>query len=414
MGHISSKFSAFLSDLRAVLTFPVIVAGLGYFVDMFDITLFGVVRGASLKAMNITEPSELLSVGVWLYNMQMIGMMLGGLLWGVLGDKRGRLSVLFGSILLYSVGNILNAFVTDPTQYAICRFVTGIGLAGELGAAITLVSEQLDKDRRGLGTTLIATMGLSGCVAAAYFGQRVEWTTAYLIGGSLGLLLLLARFKMFESSTFEKLKNTATTRGDLSMLFRGGRFRKYLACILVGVPIYFVTGVLMTFAPELTAGLGIQGVSAGNALLMGTIGLTLGDLLSGLLSQILRKRRQAIAIFLLGAMGFTGVYLFKSDLTAEGVYSVCLILGVFSGYWAVLVTVAAEQFGTNLRATVATTVPNFVRGSAAVTTSLFLYGKEVFTTRESALIVGGICFVVALVAVRSLQETFGKDLDFVE
>jgi MFS transporter, putative metabolite:H+ symporter len=409
-----SKISTFLSDFRAVLKFPVIVAGLGYFVDMFDITLFGVVRGASLKSMNITDPAELLSTGVRLYNLQMIGMMLGGLLWGVLGDKRGRLSVLFGSILVYSIGNILNAFVTDPTQYAICRFVTGFGLAGELGAAITLISEQLDKNQRGLGTTLIATMGLSGCVAAAFFGQRVDWTTAYLIGGGMGLLLLLARFKMFESSAFKNLSLTTAARGELSMLFKAGRFRKYLACILVGVPIYFVTGVLMTFAPELTAGLGISGVNAGNALLMGTIGLTVGDLLSGVLSQILRKRRQALAIFITGAMIFTGVYLFKSDLTADGVYLVCLVLGIFSGYWAVLVTVAAEQFGTNLRATVATTVPNFVRGSAALTTSLFLYGKELSSTRTSALAVGGFCFIVAMLALWSLRETFGKDLDYVE
>lgn len=403
-----------LSEIRSVLKFPVIVAGLGYFVDMFDITLFGVVRVQSLKDIGITDPAELLSQGVHLYNLQMLGMMCGGILWGILGDKRGRLSVLFGSILLYSIGNILNAFVTDPTQYAICRFVTGFGLAGELGAAITLVAESLDKESRGIGTTLVATMGLSGCIAAAYFGQHVTWQTAYIVGGVMGLLLLATRFKMFESSSFEHLKSSSVVRGSFQMLFHRKRFWKYLACIMTGVPIYFVTGVLMTFAPELTQGLGIQGVTAGNALLYGTIGLTIGDMLSGLLSQVLRQRKLAVSLCIVGAMITAGIYLFVGGLTADAVYILCFILGTFSGYWAVLVTIAAEQFGTNLRATVATTVPNFVRGSAALTTTLFLTGKQYFTTREAALAVGALCFIGALLAVKSLQETFNKDLNFIE
>lgn len=403
-----------MSEFRAVLKFPVIVAGLGYFVDMFDITLFGVVRVQSLKDIGITEAADLLSHGVHLYNMQMIGMMLGGILWGILGDKRGRLSVLFGSILLYSIGNILNAFVTDPTQYAICRFVTGFGLAGELGAAITLVSEQLDRNLRGLGTTLVATMGLSGCVAASLLGQKLTWSTAYLVGGVMGLLLLATRFKMFESTVFKDLKSKNIVRGSFAMLLKPVRLRKYLACILIGVPIYFVTGVLMTFAPELTQGLGIEGVTAGNALLYGTIGLTIGDMLSGLLSQVLRHRRWAVAVCLFGGLLSAGIYLFKTGLVAQEVYYLCLGLGIFSGYWAVLVTMAAEQFGTNLRATVATTVPNFVRGSAALTTTLFISLKGQLDTRQSALWVGFLCFSLALFSLTLLQETFGKDLDFLE
>ena len=397
---------------QQVFRLSTLVAGLGYFVDMFDLTLFGVLRVQSLAALGVTNQEQ---VGLFLYEMQMLGMMLGGLLWGVMADKRGRLSVLFGSILLYSLGNIANAFVTNETQYAICRFVTGVGLAGELGAAITLVSEQLPKEVRGVGTTLVATLGMSGCIAAVVICQMVSWRTAYLIGGGMGLVLLAARFRMFESSMFEQTRGASIRRGSLALLLAPRRLMKYLSCILIGVPIYFITGILMTFAPEMARGLGIaEPVSAGNALLYGTIGLTVGDLLSGLTSQLLRRRKITIVICLAGALQATVAYLYGTGLGAQEIYILCLMLGLFSGYWAVLVTMAAEQFGTNLRATVATSVPNFVRGSAALITLIFATLRDSMSAQSAALAVGLGCFVLAFVALASLDETFGKDLDFVE
>lgn len=402
-----------LRDLRSVLNLTVLVAGLGYFVDLFDITLFGVVRVASLKDLGLTDPADILQSGLVIYNAQMAGMMVGGLFWGVLGDRRGRLSVMFGSILLYSVANLLNPFVWDVPSYAVCRFLGGLGLAGELGAAITLVAESLPKEKRGLGTTVVATLGMLGIVVAALVAQHLHWKAAYVTGGVLGLLLLFARFKVSESALFAQ--KAGPSKGNALLLFQEGRFLRYLGCILVGVPIYFTTGILFVFAPELTAGLHVQGtVTAGNAILFGSIGLTLGDLLSGVLSQWLQSRKRAVGFSLCAWFALVLVYGLVPGLTPTLIYVLSFFIGLTVGYWAMLVTMAAEQFGTNIRATVATTVPNFVRGSAVLAASAFGYLKGHLTVAHAALAVGSVCFVLALVALSRLAETFHRDLDFVE
>ncbi|MDY7225433.1 MFS transporter [Hyalangium rubrum] len=403
----------FLRDLRSVMNLTVLVAGLGYFVDLFDITLFGVVRSASLKDIGITDPAEILQKGILIYNCQMVGMMVGGLLWGVLGDKRGRLSVMFGSILLYSFANIGNAFAWDVTSYAVFRFLGGVGLAGELGAAITLVAESLPKDKRGLGTTIVATLGMLGIVAAALVGQYLQWKTAYLTGGVMGLALLFARFKVSESELFTKKMDPS--RANPFLLLQGGRFFKYICCILIGVPIYFTTGILFTFAPELTAGLNVQGtVTAGNAILAGSIGLTIGDLLAGVFSQLLKSRKRAVALNLCAGFALMLMYGLVPGLTSTMVYVLSFLIGITVGYWAVLVTMAAEQYGTNIRATVATTVPNFVRGSAAIAASGFGFLKGHIGVSNAALTIGSICFTLALLSLTRIEETFHRDLDFEE
>ncbi len=402
-----------LRDIPSVLNLTVLVAGLGYFVDLFDITLFGVVRIASLRDLGITDPDELTRQGALIYNAQMIGMMMGGIVWGVLGDKRGRLSVMFGSILLYSVANIANAFAWDVTSYAVFRFLGGAGLAGELGAAVTLVAESLPKEKRGLGTTIVATLGMLGIVAAAFIGQRLHWQTAYFTGGVMGLALLFARFKISESELFSK--KVDPTRANPFLLLQRGRLLKYLSCIMIGVPIYFTTGVLFTFAPELTAGLNVQGtVTAGNAILFGSIGLTLGDLAAGIFSQWLRSRRRAVALNLVLGFCLMLVYGLTPGLTSTMVYGLSFLIGITVGYWAVLVTMSAEQFGTNIRATVATTVPNFVRGSATLAVSGFIFLKGQLPVATAAMTVGTICFGIALLALTRLDETFSRDLDYEE
>jgi putative MFS transporter len=403
----------FLRDVFSVLNLTVLVAGLGYFVDLFDITLFGVLRVASLKDLGLTDPAEILSKGLFIYNSQMVGMMMGGLLWGILGDRRGRLSVMFGSILLYSVANISNAFAWDVTSYAVCRFLGGVGLAGELGAAITLVAESLPKEKRGLGTTIVATLGMLGIVAAALIGQHLHWKVAYLAGGGMGLALLAARFGVSESELFTKKADSS--RANPFLLLQGGRFLKYISCILIGVPIYFTTGILFTFAPELTKGLNVQGeVTAGNAILYGSIGLTIGDLLAGVFSQWLKSRRRAVRLNLLVGFGLMLVYGLVPGLTSTFIYVLSFLIGITVGYWAVLVTMAAEQFGTNIRATVATTVPNFVRGSAALAASGFAVLKGQVPVATAALTVGSICFGLALLALTQIEETFHRDLDYEE
>ena len=400
---------------RQLWQLPVLVAALGYLVDMYDLFLFSVVRMPSLKALG-TAPDRLLPDGIMLLNMQMAGLLLGGIFWGVLGDKRGRLSVLFGSILIYSLANIGNGFVTTLNQYALLRFVAGVGLAGELGAGITLVTEVLPKQIRGYGTTIVATMGVLGAIMAYFVADLFAWRNAYFIGGGLGLLLLVLRVNVFESPIFETLKERQVKRGDLLMLFTNKtRFLKYLRCILVGLPIWFVVGILITFSPEFGQAMGLSApVVAGKAVMLSFAGQVIGDVASGLLSQRLRSRKKAIFGFILLSLAFVGVYLLAPLRDIDTFYLVCVFLGVANGYWALFVTIAAELFGTNLRATVATTVPNFVRGAVIPLTWLFVQGKAHVGLLYSALGIGLLTGILALVALSFMEETFGKDLNYVE
>ncbi len=403
------------SRFRKIVTPTVIISALGYFVDMFDITLFGVVRVGSMMALGVTSMEDMITTGVKLYNWQMGGMLIGGIFWGILGDKKGRHTVLYSSILMYSLANILNAFVTDIWQYEALRFLAGVGLAGELGAAVTLVAESLNKEDRGYATTLIATLGMMGSLCAALVGKYFAWNHAYLIGGVLGLLLLVARFKSFDSEMFKKLKHSNVKRGNIGLLFKPKRALLYMSAVLVGVPIYFITAILMTMAPEATSELGLTTpVTAADALIYGSIGLAVGDLASGLMSQWLRSRKKAIGLFLAIALATMLVYTRAYGATDTFIYVLCFILGTCAGYWAVLVTTAAEQFGTDIRSTVATTVPNFVRGSGMIIATSFLIIKPYHTITNSILIIGGVVFALAFLALYFLKETFGRDLDFLE
>lgn len=402
------------SPNRSVIL-AVIVSALGYFVDVYDLLLFGVVRVASLKDLGVPD-TELLSTGVFLINSQMAGLLLGGILWGILGDKKGRLSVLFGSIILYSIGNILNGFVTSVEQYAVLRFITGVGLAGELGAGITLVSELVSPRARGYATTIIATVGVSGAIAAAIVGEMFYWRTSYFIGGGLGLLLLLLRVAVVESGLFNSLKEKDVPRGDLKLLFSSrSRIGRYLSCIAIGIPIWYGIGIIVTFSPEIGRALGmIELPTAGKAIFYSYIGLVFGDLTSGLLSQLLKSRRKSIGFFIFVSAAVSTLILTSSSPSLGTFYTWVGVLGFGVGYWAVFVTTAAEQFGTNLRATVATTVPNFVRGSVIPATFFFDYWKESLGVLNSALAVGAICFAISILALLTLKESYGKELNFLE
>lgn len=394
---------------------PVVVGSLGYFVDIYDLVLFSIVRVASLKSLGVPE-SELLSLGVTLLNWQMVGLLIGGVAWGILGDKRGRLSVLFGSIFLYSAANIANSFVQSVPMYAALRFIAGIGLAGELGAAITLVAETLPKEIRGYGTAIVAGVGLSGAVAAGLTSDWFDWRMSYLVGGGLGLCLLILRLGIFESGMFEAVKKEDVARGDLRLLFNsGGRALKYICCILVGVPIWFAVGILVTFSPEICKELGVTGpVSAGQGILYSYAGIAIGDLLSGVVSQWVRSRKKVVVVATLLELICILVILTSRGISPAQFYFLCSLLGFATGYWAVFVTIAAEQFGTNLRSTVATTVPNFVRGSVVVVTLLFRELSHHTSLVNSALIVGLFCIVIGLFGISRLQETHGRDLNFVD
>ena len=402
------------SLLKQLLQVPVIVAALGYLVDMYDLFLFSVVRVPSLKSLNV--PTEhLLTEGIRLLNYQMAGMLIGGVLWGIIADKKGRLSVLFGSIIMYSLANIGNGFVTSVDQYAILRFIAGVGLAGELGAGITLVTEVLPKEIRGYGTTLVATLGVMGAILAYFVADLFAWRISYFVGGGMGLLLLVLRFNVFESGMFKQIKENTIDRGNILMILTNGkRFTKYLMAILVGLPIWFVVGILITFSPEFGAAKGVEGINAGKAVMLAFSGQVFGDIVSGLLSQYLKSRKKVIGLFILLSLGMVIGYLMIPMKDLFSFYLLCALLGFCNGYWTLFITIAAELFGTNLRATVATTVPNFVRGATIPLAALFVQFKPDFGVIQSGLMIGVATSSVALIALYFLEETFTKDMNFVE
>lgn len=393
----------------------VVVASLGYFVDIYDLILFSIVRVPSLQSLGL-EDAALLDEGIHLLNLQMSGMLLGGIIFGVLGDKRGRLSVLFGSILLYSIANLLNGFAQTIEQYAALRFIAGIGLAGELGAGITLVSETLPKEKRGYGTTIIASLGVCGAMLAWFIADRFDWRNAYIIGGVMGLALLVLRLGVIESGLYEKVKQTKYTRGDFLSLFKSKeKFFKLLACISVGVPIWYVVGILITLSPEFSAPLQIDGVvSAGKAVFFNYFGLALGDLGSGLLSQYLKSRKKSLFIFMAFSIICILAYFFLRGLSVDQFYFLCFVLGISIGYWAMFATISAEQFGTNIRATAATSAPNFVRGSLVLISLLFTQLKPHVGLWSAGLLTGVAVMSFAIWGYMRLTETFHKDLDYHE
>ncbi|HEX9024046.1 MAG TPA: MFS transporter [Geobacteraceae bacterium] len=400
---------------HSVLSLPVLVAALGYFVDIYDLILFSIVRVPSLKSLGLAGQA-LVDQGVFLLNMQMAGMLAGGILWGILGDKKGRMKIMFGSIFLYSLANFANGVVHSVDAYAAARFIAGVGLAGELGAGITLVSEMLHQELRGYGTMIVSSVGVTGAIAANYVAGLSSWRLAFYIGGILGFVLLVLRICVHESGMFREMATTGVSRGNFFSLFTDrGRFGKYLNSILIGIPIWFVVGILITFSPEFGKALGVAGpVKAGNAVMFCYIGLIFGGVASGVMSQLMKSRKKVVFSFILLTVAGIAAYFCLLGASPAAFYAVCAFLGLGGGYWAVFVTIAAEQFGTNLRATVATTVPNFVRGMVVPITLLFQFACRQFTIETSAILVGAGCVLVSLFALWHLEETYHKELDYYE
>lgn len=398
-----------------IFSLPVIVGALGFFVDVYDLLLFGIIRKPSLTALGLS-PAEVLHQGEIIISVQMIGLLIGGIIWGIMGDKKGRLSVLFGSILLYSLANIANGFVTTVPQYTLMRFIAGIGLAGELGASITLVSELLPKEKRGIASSIIAGFGIVGAVIAFFLKENFDWRTCYFIGGGMGLVLLVLRVSIFESGLYSKLKETTIVRGNFWMLFNNrDRFFRYLKCILIGVPAWYVIGVLVTFSDKFGEAFGIANIDPGKAIMYQYSAIAFGDISVGLLSNYLKSRKKALFIFYAITIFFTVLYFLQEGGTAQGMYWICAGLGFGTGFSVVYITMSAEQFGTNLRATTAISVPNMVRGALPLIILLFKVLRD-FTGSyiTGGWITGLILMTVAIGAAISTKETFGKDLNFVE
>jgi putative MFS transporter len=402
-----------------LLSLPVFVAALGYFVDVYDLLLFTIVRQTSVMSIGSTAETIIVD-SAHIINWQMSGLLIGGILWGVLGDKKGRLKVLFGSILLYSVANILTSFVQNVDQYAYCRFIGGIGLAGELGAGITLVSEMLPKHKRGIGTSMVAGIGLFGAVFAYFtFKYTNDWRLCYQIGGVLGFFLLILRVKVAESFMFESVKLSKFEKGNFFMFFQNKkRFVKYITAILIGLPTWFVIGVLINYSNKFASSLyGINLIDSGRSIMLAYIGIASGDLLIGYVSQYFKSRKKALMLFYI--LSIIGMILFFSPFNNNDsrMYLICAFLGFSTGYWAIFNQMAAEQFGTNLRATAATTIPNMVRGALPLINFLFLdilQKKLGWDIVQSGMLTGAIVMVITLIAYFFTEETYHKDLDYME
>ncbi|MFT3981407.1 MAG: MFS transporter [Ferruginibacter sp.] len=401
---------------QSVFSIVVLVAALGYFVDIYDLLLFGIVRIQSLKELGLTD--ELVKKdGEFIISIQMLGLMIGGIIWGIMGDKKGRLSVLFGSIILYSLANIANGFVQTTNQYALVRFIAGVGLAGELGAGITLVSETTSREKRGLSTSLVAGIGLLGAVAAYFISQSFNWRTCYFIGGGLGFCLLLLRISVFESGMFNKVKQMShVAKGDITMFFNNRhRFKKYLFAILIGLPTWYVIGVLVTFSNDFAKAFGVtEPVHPGKATMFAYAAIAIGDVLIGFVSHWLKSRKKALYIFYTITIIAIAAYFMQGQGSAAKMYIICAALGFGTGFWAIFVTMAAEQFGTNLRATATTTVPNMVRGALPLIIFLFNWLQGFMSYAQAGLVTGIIVMSISIFATWQSEETFGKDLNYIE
>jgi MFS family permease len=408
----------------SVFNIAVIVAALGYFVDIYDLLLFTIVREPSLAALGVdlTNTKMVIAASTKIINWQMVGLLIGGIIWGIMGDKKGRLSVLFGSIILYSIANFVTGFVTTTDQYAWARFVAGLGLAGELGAGITLVSELLPKNKRGIGTSLVAGIGLFGAVFAYFTFQFTgeDWRLCYKIGGGLGVVLLLLRISVAESGMFKEVKTQAhVQRGNFLMFFNNGeRFRKYILAILIGLPTWYVIGILVNLSNRFAGEFyGVNHIKSGKAIMYAYAAIAVGDITVGLVSQYFKSRKKALYLFYFFSI-VSGIFFFSGNIKSDAsMYAACAALGFSTGFWAIFVTMGAEQFGTNLRATAATTIPNMVRGALPLVNMLF---KDVFQDSwgmpiiKSAIITGIIVMVISLVAAWFTKETFHKDLNYIE
>ena len=405
------------SKSKSIFSIAVAVAALGYFVDIYDLLLFGIIRMPSLESLGL-DKVQVLNEGETIIMWQMMGLLIGGIIWGVIGDKKGRLSVLFGSILLYSLANIANGFVQTVEQYKWIRFIAGLGLAGELGAGITLVSELVSKEKRGIATSLVAGIGLTGAVFAFLIKQNFEWRTCYFIGGGMGLLLLILRVSVFESGLYYEVKESNVQKGNFFSFFTNGeRFKKYILNILIGLPTWLIIGLLVTFSNEFGKAMDIkEKIDPGKAIMFAYVFISIGDVLIGFISNWLKSRKKALYIYYAITILFIVLYFtIQWHGSANLMYFICAGLGFGTGFWAIFVTMAAEQFGTNLRATATTTIPNMVRGMLAIAIlPLFKLLRNYTGYYNAGWIISIIIMTVSIYAVYKIEETFGKDLNFLE
>lgn len=403
-----------------VFSLPVIVGALGFFVDIYDLLLFNIVRRSSFTDLHVPE-AELKTIGENIISWQMLGLTVGGILWGMLGDKKGRKSVLFGSILLYSAATIANGFVHTVEQYTWLRFIAALGLAGELGASITLITELLPKEKRGIGSAIIATSGVFGTIAAyfVHYISHENWRLCYFIGGGMGFALLFLRVGVLESGMYGNTKQAHVKMGSFWMMLNSReRFERYMRAILIGLPVWYVIGILISFSDEFAKQFGIAGFDQPKALMLQYVALLFGDMGAGLFSNYVKSRKKTLYVYYgILTVFFLLFFVLKGGGSAFNMYLLCMGLGFGTGISVLYITMGAEQFGTNLRATAAISIPNLVRGFLPLMLLLFkfLRSKTVLGNYVTgAFVTGIIVILIGLISVVYTQETFGKEMDFVE
>ncbi|TWI84971.1 putative MFS family arabinose efflux permease [Lacibacter cauensis] len=403
-----------------ILSLPVIVGALGFFVDIYDLLLFNIVRRSSFADLGVPE-SSMKDIGEHIISWQMLGLTVGGILWGILGDKKGRKSVLFGSILLYSLATIANGFVQTTDQYTWLRFIAGLGLAGELGASITLTSELLPKEKRGIAAAIIATSGVMGTITAYFIHDWSggDWRLCYFIGGGMGLALLFLRMGVLDSRMYDNAKEKHIQMGNFLMLINNReRFFRYMRGILIGLPVWYIIGVIISFSDEFAKQFGIAGFDQPKALMLQYVALAFGDMFAGIISNLIKSRKKTLYLY----YAITALFLFlffalKGGGSATNMYLLCMGLGFGSGISVLYITMSAEAFGTNLRATAAISIPNLVRGCLPLLLLLFQFlrsEKVLANYVTAAWVTGALVMLIGIIAVTKTKETFAKELDFVE
>lgn len=407
-----------MAKISPTLRRTIIVSALGYFIDVFDIQLFAVLRVASLTDIGVA-PERLATISGYIFNAQMFGMALGAFLWGWLGDRYGRLKALYGSILIYSLGTLACGFVHDPTTYGILRFITGFGLAGETGAATTLIAEMMSPKKRGWGITIISGFGFFGPAVAVLVSWFFEWRETYVVAGLMGFLLLILRMRLVEPLLFQKMRTSDTVRGSLRLLLQRRQALTFIRCLLIGLPFLYAWTFLNFFSLELSRDVLKTGEVFNQkiCLFLFYIGATCGDIIGGALSQFLHSRRKSIIILYLFGIAVSALYLAigpQVKFSVETLYAIYFLLGIGGGGWLLFSTIASEHFGTNIRATTTILAINLVRGFTIFTTFAFQGLSPVTTSANAAIIIGSTIYVLAFLALQRLRETHGLDMDYLE
>jgi MFS transporter, putative metabolite:H+ symporter len=383
--------------------------GCGYFIDIFDLVLFSTLRISSFEELKITDPTYWTVV---FFNLQMTGILVGGIFWGKMADIKGRSWSFMGTILVFSIANIINGLTSSLTVYGICRFIAGFGLAGEMGSGIALICEKVPDEKRSLYLGFVSSLGCIGAVLSGWLGDIVYWRYLFIGSGFAGILLTLLRKNLLEPDLFRKTATLNIPRGQWKTLFQSPPdLIRFILLIFLGIPMWYIIGILWSFSTEMTSTIGLNIFTSGQAILWGYVGVWMGDMLMPFVSQFLKSRIFTIQICLI--MMLLGViYLFQFQPHSLLSFQLThIFLGFTIGYWAVYATLCGESFGTNIRALTSTSLPSLIRFSSIPMMIIYQYGRDE-NELNIALGMGLTVLCISMITTYFIKDTFQKDIDF--